>query len=60
MTPEFLTVGDVLDIHSRQLSRYGGVEGIRNRGLLESAVAQPRASFDGRFAHGEEIFLQWR
>jgi len=46
---EFLTVEEVLDIHEAQLARFGGGAGIRDRGLLESAVAQPRASFDGEF-----------
>ena len=49
--PDFLTVGDVIDLHAQQLARYGGAEGLRDQGLLESAVATPRASFGGQFAH---------
>gem|GEM_PF-3064669 len=30
---------------------YGGSSGLRDRGLLESAVAQPQSSFGGAFAH---------
>jgi death-on-curing protein len=37
--PVFLDVEDVLLIHEEQLPRYGGSPGIRDRGLLESAVA---------------------
>lgn len=48
---EFLTVEVVLALHQRQLDRFGGGAGLRDRGLLESAVAQPQASFGGRFAH---------
>jgi death-on-curing protein len=51
MTPEFLTLEDILEIHALQLDRYGGGEGIRDRGLLESAAAQPMATFDGEFVH---------
>lgn len=51
MNPRFLTVAEVLDLHARQLARYGGGVGLRDRALLESAVAQPRASFGGQFAH---------
>ncbi len=40
-TPEFLDVEDVLELHALQLARYGGAEGIRDQGLLESAIAQP-------------------
>jgi death-on-curing protein len=47
MTPEFLIVEDVLDLHALQLERYGGAAGLRDRALLESAVAQPMASWGG-------------
>lgn len=49
--PTFLTVEEVLALHQRQLARFGGGAGLRDRGLLESAVAQPQASFGGVFAH---------
>jgi death on curing protein len=49
--PVVLDVEDVLLIHAEQLARYGGSQGIRDRGLLESAVAMPRASAGGEFAH---------
>ena len=47
----FLTVDIVLALHARQLERFGGGAVLRDRGLLESAVAQPQASFGGTFAH---------
>ena len=47
----FLSVEVVLALHQRQLDRYGGAPGLRDRGLLESAVAQPQASFGGVHAH---------
>jgi death on curing protein len=47
----FLTVEMVVALHQRQLDRYGGSPGLRDRGLLESAVAQPEAGFGGVFAH---------
>lgn len=53
--PVFLDVEDVLLIHEEQLPRYGGSPGIRDRGLLESAVAMPRATAGGEFAH-EDLF----
>ncbi|WP_309894222.1 type II toxin-antitoxin system death-on-curing family toxin [Archangium sp.] len=51
MTPDFLTLEDVLDIHTQQLARFGGGEGMRDRGLLESALAQPQATFGGEYVH---------
>ena len=49
--PEFLTVEDVLQIHDEQLAAYGGAAGIRDQGLLESAVAMPQASFKEAYLH---------
>jgi len=47
----FLTVEEVLVLHEMQIERYGGSRGIRDRGLLESAVAMPQASFGGEYVH---------
>jgi death-on-curing protein len=55
VSPDFLTPEEVLDIHERQLKRIGGGAGIRDQGLLESALAQPPATFDGQFIH-EDLF----
>jgi death-on-curing protein len=47
----FLDVDDVIEIHGAQIEIFGGSTGIRDRGLLEAAVAQPKTSFDGQFLH---------
>jgi death-on-curing protein len=49
--PEFLTVEDVLLLHEQQLARYGGGAGLRDVSLLDSAVAQPKATFSEEFLH---------
>lgn len=41
----------MLKIHTRQIEKFGGLHGIRDQGLLESALAQPQASFAGQFLH---------
>jgi death-on-curing protein len=51
MTPEFLQIADVLTLHADQVKRYGGESGIRDMGLLESALAQPQMGFGGSFLH---------
>ena len=43
-----LDVDAVLTIHAEVLAAHGGAPGLRDRGLLESAVAAPQASFAGR------------
>lgn len=50
-TPVFLTLAEVVEIHSDQIERYGGDTGIRDTGLLESALSQPEASFAGAWLH---------
>jgi death on curing protein len=51
--PQFLTLDDVLESHAEQIARYGGSDGIRDVGLLESALAQPQATFGGKHLHGD-------
>jgi death-on-curing protein len=43
---EYLTLEEVLVIHRRVIQRTGGSGGLRDLGLLESAVARLQASFD--------------
>jgi len=43
----YLTVQEVLFIHARLIATTGGEHGVRDLGLLESAVARPQAAFDG-------------
>ena len=49
--PAFLSLEDVLLIHDEQLESYGGIEGIRDKGLLESAVMTHQVSFGGEYLH---------
>lgn len=39
--PTWLDVDEVIDMHAEQLAIFGGPEGIRDRGLLESAILRP-------------------
>jgi len=49
--PVFLSVNQVLAIHRRMIEEFGGDPTVRDRGLLESAVAMPAAGMGGRFLH---------
>lgn len=40
--PRWLSVEEVIRLHEIQIHRYGGRSGIRDQGLLESAVLRPR------------------
>ena len=43
----YLTMGEVLEIYKGVIKQSGGGVGIRDLGALESAVAQPRMTFNG-------------
>ena len=47
----FLTVDVVLDIHRRMIEEFGGDGSIRDRGLLEAAIAMPQQRFGGKLLH---------
>jgi death on curing protein len=51
MSTVFLTLDQVLRVHSHRIATYGGSPGIRDVGLLESALAMPEAVAFGEDLH---------
>lgn len=49
--PIFLTLEEVFVIHGRSLAEHGGSEGIRDQGLIESALASAKNTF--YYANGD-------
>ena len=49
----YLTLQQVIDLHQRQLDRFGGARGIRERGALDAAMARPQMTFDGEDLYPE-------
>jgi death-on-curing protein len=47
--PEWLDLELILKFHAEQLALFGGPDGVRDTGLLESALARPQ----NKFAYGE-------
>jgi death-on-curing protein len=41
----YLTVGEVLEIHRELIESYGGIQGLRDQRLLESAVFRPQTGY---------------
>jgi len=41
----FLSVDEVVEIHQRLIARFGGPGGLRDRGLLESALFRPQTGY---------------
>jgi len=44
----YLALGEILELHRRIIQQTGGASGVRNLAALESAVAQPRMTFEGK------------
>jgi death on curing protein len=53
MDPRFLDLDRVVRIHLSLIEHYGGDAGIRDPGLLHSAIAMPQASFGGAYLHAD-------
>ncbi len=49
----FLTLEEVLAIHREQIDLYGGRGGVRDLGLLQSALAAPQAGTISGYLHGD-------
>lgn len=47
--PEWLDTAIILDVHAEQLALFGGADGVRDLGLLESALGRPL----NKFSYGE-------
>jgi death-on-curing protein len=50
-SPAFLTLDDVIRLHRYAMLDQGSAPILRDRALLESALAMPRQQFDGQFLH---------
>lgn len=44
----WITAEDVIAIHSRVIEKSGGLDGLRDRDILESAISAPLQSFGGK------------
>jgi len=55
VSPIFLDIEMVMLVHRSLIERYAGLEGLRDAGLLHSAIAMPQASFGGEYLH-KDIF----
>jgi death on curing protein len=54
----FLTLEEVLDLHRQLILRFGGAEGVRDPGLLESALARPRSGYYSSLSEQAAALMQ--
>ena len=46
-----ILIGDVLQLHDASINDFGGSKGVRDLGLLESAIARPFQTFGGKYLY---------
>lgn len=49
--PKFLTYEQVVELHKLQINEFGGSHGVKDEGLLLSAIGQPEAGFGDEYFH---------
>src|SRR3981081_444229 len=54
----YLPVGEVLQIHHQQIDNYGGAHGLRDKGLLESAVFRPQIGYYNTIAEEAAALME--
>ena len=54
----FPTLEEVLDLHRQLIQRFGGADGVRDPGLLESALARPRSGYYSSLSEQAAALMQ--
>lgn len=54
----YLTVAEVLEMHRRLIEEFGGIQGLRDRGLLESAVFRPQSGYYEDLLHEAAALME--
>ena len=51
LDPKFITTEQVLALHNLQIDHFGGLPGVRDEGLLLSALGQPESGLANQYFH---------
>ncbi len=57
-TTLYLTLDEVLAVHAALIARHGGAQGVRDMGLVESALARARSGYYGSLSEQAAALLQ--
>jgi death-on-curing protein len=57
-TTLFLSLEETVDLHRQLIERFGGTVGVRDLGLLESALARPRSGYYSSISEQAAALLQ--
>jgi death on curing protein len=54
----YLTIAEVLEMHRRLIDEFGGMHGLRDRGLLEAAVYRPQNGYYDDLIHEAAALME--
>ena len=54
----YVTLEEALDLHRQLIDRFGGADGVRDPGLLESALARPRSGYYASLSEQAAALMQ--
>ena len=54
----YLTVGEVLEMHRQLIDEFGGIHGLRDRGLLEAAIFRPQNGYYDDLIHEAAALME--
>src|ERR1700730_10156091 len=52
------TVAEAIEMHRQLIHEFGGIQGLRDRGLLEAAIFRPQSCYDHRLVHEAAALME--
>jgi death-on-curing protein len=56
--PRYLTIAEVLEMHRQLINEFGGIQGVRDAGLLASAVSRPQSGYYEDLLHQAAAMME--
>jgi death on curing protein len=54
----YLTIAEVLEMHRQLIDEFGGIHGLRDRGLLEAAIFRPQSRYYDDLVHEAAALME--
>ena len=54
----YVTVGEAVEMHRQLVEEFGGIHGLRDRGLLEAAIFRPQSGYHDDLIHKAAALME--
>src|SRR5437016_8165765 len=54
----YVTVGEAVEMHRQLIEEFGGIHGLRDRGLLEAAIFRPQSGYHDDLVHEAAALME--